>query len=229
MVSRVWAAPLLVAQALWVAARARRLPEAGGPRDGVAGRGSELRLLILGDSSAAGVGVADQAQALAGQVVAALSVRCCVRWRLLARSGATVGRAAAMLDALGEERFDVALVALGVNDVKNGVRLAAFEAGYGALLEALRGRFGVGHVVISGVPPMGAFPILPSPLREVMGARAGRFDAVLRRLAEAGDASHLPMDFEMDASAMAEDGFHPGAAVYAQWGTRAAALIGARA
>ncbi len=53
-------APLLVAQAVRDAARARRCcPRPTGAREGVVGpRRRALRLLIAGDSSAAGVGVA---------------------------------------------------------------------------------------------------------------------------------------------------------------------------
>ena len=40
--------PVLVAQALQVRRKALRLPEASGPRDGVAGDGPVLRLLIAG-------------------------------------------------------------------------------------------------------------------------------------------------------------------------------------
>jgi hypothetical protein len=59
--------PLLVVQALHTRARVPSLPEAAGAREGVLGRGAvALRLLIAGDSSAAGVGVATQQHALAG-------------------------------------------------------------------------------------------------------------------------------------------------------------------
>ena len=65
-------APLL----LWQGRRVRRdtpkLPEAEGPRDGIAGAdrpGRPLRLLIVGDSSAAGVGASVQDEALAGRLV----------------------------------------------------------------------------------------------------------------------------------------------------------------
>ena len=66
-------APLLVAQALATRRRAPVLPEAEGPREGRVGRGAgALRLLIAGDSSAAGVGVAHQRDALAGHLTRAL-------------------------------------------------------------------------------------------------------------------------------------------------------------
>ena len=64
--------PLFALQALWVVARAERLPEPPGPRSGVGGDGPDLRLLILGDSSAAGVGAERQEDALSGQLAARL-------------------------------------------------------------------------------------------------------------------------------------------------------------
>src|SRR5512139_1667681 len=87
--------PLLVAQAMHTRARVPRLPEAAGARDGVVGRGPvALRLLIAGDSSAAGVGVATQQQALAGQLVPRLAARrsAPIHWALLARSGLTTAQ-----------------------------------------------------------------------------------------------------------------------------------------
>ena len=64
--------PLLLAQARRLRKTALRLPEAAGPRSGVefpalraALVAEPLRLLVVGDSSAAGVGVDHQEQALA--------------------------------------------------------------------------------------------------------------------------------------------------------------------
>ena len=81
--------PLLVAQALLARRRVPRLPEAAGPRSGAVGRGPALKLLVVGDSSAAGVGVVHQREALAAQLAAqvAASNRVWVHWRLVARSG----------------------------------------------------------------------------------------------------------------------------------------------
>ncbi|NIP82235.1 MAG: SGNH/GDSL hydrolase family protein, partial [Gemmatimonadetes bacterium] len=49
-------APILVAQGLFVRWRTTRLPEPPGDREGVTGAGPPLRLLVAGDSAAAGVG-----------------------------------------------------------------------------------------------------------------------------------------------------------------------------
>ena len=64
--------PLLI-QALLLRKHALRLPEATGARQGSSGEGAPLRVLIIGDSSAAGVGVSTQHDALAGQLAIALA------------------------------------------------------------------------------------------------------------------------------------------------------------
>ena len=78
--------PVLLAQGRYVRGTTPRLPEAAGPRSGQMGdSGQALRLLLVGDSAAAGVGVARQEQALLGQLVAGLAPLRPLHWRLLAR------------------------------------------------------------------------------------------------------------------------------------------------
>ena len=218
--------PLLAAQALWVAARAARLPEAQGPRSGRFGQGPPLRVLILGDSSAAGVGVASQNRALSGRLATRLAPRFAVDWTLQARSGATARSARRSLDALDPRVFDVAVIALGVNDTKNGVRVSRWRRDYAALLETLFTRFGVSLVCASGVPPLDRFPLLPRPLRDVLGRRALALDLELRGLARAlGGVVHLPVGNALTPAGMAADGFHPGPAIYDEWARQVAGAI----
>lgn len=210
--------PVLAGQALYVISRALRLPEAAGPRAGSTGEGPLLRVLILGDSSAAGVGAPHQDQALTGQLVARLAQRYRVDWRLEARTGATTKDALARLGRIGPGRFDLVVVALGVNDVTRGVPLPVWLGRQRALVDRLKTGFGAKQIILSGLPPMGAFPLLPHPLRWVLGRQADRFDRALRaQVAPLPDVSVVTMDFELDAEHMAEDGFHPGPDVYAAW------------
>ena len=194
------------------------MPEPPGPRQGHAGAGPPLRLLILGDSSAAGVGAAHQDQALAGRLCAHLSDHVRLDWRLAARSGATTATALRMLDALGPASFDAAVIALGVNDVKNGLSAARWMRNYRALVDRLDTGFGTTTICASGVPPLQHFPLLPSPLRDVLGARAGRFDAILRDIAaDTPGLHHIPFDLDLGPHLMAADGFHPGPRAYDAW------------
>lgn len=61
--------PLLWLQARHVRRVTLRMPEPPGLRAGTAGGGPLIRLLVAGDSGAAGVGAPTQDQALCGQLV----------------------------------------------------------------------------------------------------------------------------------------------------------------
>ncbi|MEL6617594.1 MAG: SGNH/GDSL hydrolase family protein [Pseudomonadota bacterium] len=217
--------PVLGAQALWVVSRAMRLPEAAGARSGAVGQGKPLRLLIVGDSSAAGVGVPDQQMALAGRLSSRLAKTRRVEWQVLAASGGTAASTLRLMREAPGMQADVAVVALGVNDTKNGVPIARWRARYAGLMDLLQDRFGVEQIIASGLPPLGRFPLLPQPLRGVLGRRAVRFDQVLEQLCEqTAAATFVPLDLEMNTDQMAPDGFHPGPDIYDAW----AGLIAAR-
>lgn len=215
---KIGLAPLLLAQGLTVRRRALILPEAAGPRMGTEGDGPALRLLIIGDSSAAGVGAATQAEALAGQLAARLSPHYRLHWQVIARTGDTTARALDRLNATAPAPFDVAVTALGVNDVTHSVPLARWLTTQKRLRTLLSSRFGVRHVVQSGLPPLGAFPALPRPLRALMGMTARRFDTALAdSLSGHPTATHVAFSMPLTPSLMAPDGFHPGPAGYALW------------
>lgn len=211
---------------LWQARSARRhavvLPEAAGPRAGVVGRGPLLRLLIVGDSSAAGVGAATQDEALAGQLTRTLAAcaRRRVRWRLIARSGLSAPALVEHLRQLDDPlpRADVAVAVLGVNDVVEQLPTGPALLARGELATLLQARCGVRHVVFAPLPPMHDFPLLPQPLRGVIGRDAARLDAAQAAWAAARPGrpavSHCPIDLRLSAATMAADGFHPGPAVY---------------
>ncbi len=219
-------APLLLAQGRWVRWRVPKLPEPDGAREGSVGTGHALRLLILGDSAAAGVGADHQAEALSGRLVEQLGAQLAIDWQLRARSGDRCRDALAALRADPQLRCDVALLSIGVNDATALASPRRFADDMTALLEHLRRRVGAGLIVLSGLPPVGQFPALPQPLRWRLGAQARRLDRVLQRLAaDSADCLHLPFGPLPDAGVMARDGFHPGPPVYRLWAAAAAAPI----
>jgi lysophospholipase L1-like esterase len=222
-------APLLVAQAMAARHRAPELPEAAGPRHGRLGQGEGgLRLLIAGDSSAAGVGVSHQDQALAGTLTRALHSYTArpVHWTLLAQSGLTTQQLHALLRTQAPPRADVAVVVTGVNDVIDHIPPRRAVQHREALADWLLDERGVLHVVFAPLPPVHRFPLLPQPLRRVMGDDARRHDEALGRWAATrSDVSHLAIEFDLTLEAMASDGFHPGEPVYRACGEALAAHI----
>lgn len=210
-------APVLVAQGLITRARTPRLPEADGPRQGQVGRGAPLALLVAGDSSAAGVGVAHQRDALALPLASALAAAAGrrVHWQLLAQTGLDSAQTLALLQARAGLAADLAVVVTGVNDVTGQVASTRAVAAREALANWLRNAAGVRHVVFTPVPPMQAFPALPQPLRWVAGADAARHNRALRDWAATrSDVSCVDLQLPAQGEAVAADGFHPGADTY---------------
>ncbi len=223
--------PVLVAQAIATRTRVPRLPEAAGEREGATGRGPLLRLLMLGDSSAAGVGVARQSQALAGYLPPALATQAVVRvqWRLVAQSGLTSAQCLQHIESSAPFEADVAVVVLGVNDVVDQVPSRSAVAARESIANRLRNGHGVAHVVFAPLPPVQHFPALPQPLRWVAGRDAKRHDDAVAAWARTrSDVSHVPIDLPLNRELMAEDGFHPGEPVYRICGTALAEHIAAQ-
>ena len=231
--------PLLVVQGRGVRAKALKLPEAAGERHGVAGSGRVgLRVLIVGDSSAAGVGVGTQDEAFAGQLAQALAERtgAAVGWQLVATSGHTAADAARALARASLTTADLLVTALGVNDAVGQSRPGHFLRALDEIHALAVTRAQVTHTWHCGLPPLGTFPLLPQPLRWVLGRDAAHLDERLRRhLAGQTTRLHLPLpeapsrpgrDDTTPEGWMARDGFHPGLLGYRQWGRQVAEAIG---
>ena len=93
-----------------------RMPQPPGRRAGTAGRGSLVRLLVAGDSGAAGVGAATQDQALAGDLVRQLSRHHTVESCVLAANGLDSPGLLKLLQDAPSARFDVVVLSMGAND-----------------------------------------------------------------------------------------------------------------
>jgi lysophospholipase L1-like esterase len=219
--------PVLLAQGKRVRRTVPTLPEPPGEREGVVGRGPTLRLLILGDSAAAGVGAATQDEALSGQLAVSLAPTFRLHWKLLAFTGATTRDILRRLRHEPAASYDAVVTSLGVNDVTGRHTLATWRRQQEQLVELLATGFGARHILLSGLPPMHRFPALPQPLRWYIGSRARDFDHVLAGVAASRPGCEfLALGHEMmDVSAMASDGFHPGPPIYALWAREAARRI----
>lgn len=220
--------PLLLPQARWLRRTALRLPEATGVRQGRVGSGEvALRLLVVGDSSAAGVGVATQAQALALPLAQLLSERldAAVAWQLVAQSGVNAAQASNMLANAQLQPADVVVTVLGVNDVGAQTPATQFAAQLSSLWDRLRDRTGARWAVACGVPPMHLLPAVPQPLRWYLGRYARWLDAAMRRWAQQQGLGYCALDWAAAPGNLAADGFHPGPGLYPQWAGRLAELI----
>ena len=228
-------APVLLIQGRRVRRVTPRLPPAAGPQEGTAGAGADpVRLVVVGESTAMGVGVAAHDAGLVGHTARALggTLGRPVSWRVLGRGGAT---ARALLREFIEPgpplEADVVVVILGVNDTLAFSSPAQWIGALDALLRSFRRRSLATAVVLAAVPPMQHFPALVSPLRQVLGLRASVLDRAAIAWAKSRPAvSHVPYPFATPAEIpeiFCADGFHPSVMGYQRWSAALAAAAAA--
>ncbi|WP_169726028.1 SGNH/GDSL hydrolase family protein [Aestuariibacter salexigens] len=185
-----------------------------------------MRLLIVGDSSAAGVGAESQQQALAFLLAEHLGRKFHIDWVLHARSGANTRDALAMIEEVPAQPFDIVITVLGVNDVTSRIGKRHWLIQQQRLHQLISGRFHAPKIVVCGLPPIGEFPALPQPLRWYLGQRAHIFERSLKAsVAQHSHAEFFALDFSNDVTHMASDGFHPGPKAYQSWAQKLAMRI----
>jgi lysophospholipase L1-like esterase len=182
------------------------------------GRGS--RLLVLGDSTGAGVGADAGADSVAGRL-RSLNPHLLVENR--ARQGARIRDLAQQVQATERTRYDAVLVFVGGNDVLQLTPGEDFEARAHEALGQLQGRADL--VVV--VPPgnVGLSPPLAWPLDRWMSRRAKWVNNTLQRVSEMHGAQCVELfredgqdPFQADpARFFADDGFHPSSDGYGLW------------
>ncbi|SDT92611.1 Lysophospholipase L1 [Halopseudomonas salegens] len=212
-------------QALWVKRTALRLPDAAPPWRGlvaspgsVAGITEPLRLLILGESTVAGVGVADQTMALSGQLAQHWSAQRQrpVEWVACGRNGARARDCLRdLLPEVAGQYWDMVVIVLGVNDTTHLTGRSRWRREIRALLASFSACSQ--QLVLTAVPPLAHFHALPQPLRGWFGLRSGLLDQDLRAEAETAGAAHIAFDLPMQSRYLAEDGYHPSAQGYQLW------------
>lgn len=231
-------APILLLQGRQVRRRTLRLPEPTGPRHGLAlpkqteaNQRPSLQLLILGDSSAAGVGVAQQQDALAMPLAQQLAedLQRPVAWQLLAKSGLSSADLLAQLSGPWKHctlGADCVLLVLGVNDCTGGISPKRFGHNIRRILHLLHRANPPAQppqVLLSAVPDMRHMPALPAPLKHYLGCRAKQLDRQLLALSQTAPTLHyLATRQHLQVSDCAADGFHPGASGYRTWAALAA-------
>jgi lysophospholipase L1-like esterase len=219
--------PILWLQGRHVRKHTPRLPGAAGPTVGtIPAADVPLRLLVIGESTVAGVGAPDHAHGLTGQVAGALAARTgrTVHWKALGKIGATARAARTELVAeVPQAPVDLVVLALGVNDVLRLHTARRWTRDLTHLIGDIRARVGPAPVVVASVPPLGSFPAFPQPLRAVLGLRALLLDRAAQRCVPTLiRVAHSPAQLDAADTAFGRDGFHPSVRGYRLWGAQIA-------
>lgn len=216
--------PILFWQAKKVRRTVLRLPDAQGPNVGLIGdKGIPVNLLVLGESTVAGVGVADHSLALTGQIAQALALKIQkpVRWQAVGKNGITAADACKILiPRVLDEPVNVVVLALGVNDVLAIRSAKQWISDLDQLIFELRKKVGDVPVILASVPPMGKFLVFPQPLRAVLGMRSFILDrAAIQYALTSVNVTHSPGLIIQELNLFfGLDLVHPSALGYKEWG-----------
>lgn len=223
--------PFVAVQGLRLRRIAPRLAGAAGESIGRVGSGRVLRLLAIGDSIIAGVGAATLDRALVGCTARALAdtMDVAVEWEAHGRSGATSAQVLTdLVPTIDPRPADAIVVSVGVNDVTALSTLRAWRSNLLALVAALHRHSPGAVIVVAGLPPLRLFPLIPEPLRRLIGLRGETLDAVSRELLRAHPGVfHVTVKFDMREGSFCPDGFHPSEQSYIEFGQAMAASIAA--
>jgi lysophospholipase L1-like esterase len=213
--------PIAAIQAKWLKATIRMAPPAAGPTSGIVDAslpGQPLAIAVVGDSTAAGCGVANHDESFTGWLAreTAARARRSVRWQVVGQFGATARRIRyRLLPQLGQD-LDAAVFLGGGNDVMSGCNPEQWREDLAAIIDDLQQR--ADQVVVAGVPPFALFPSIPAALGRVLTARAKALDEVSRQLCAARPGTTWVTITETAPSHFfASDRFHLSAAGYRRW------------
>ena len=221
---------LVASQLLWLKYNGTPVPVPDIPRGkhtvsagGTKNDGPALTYVILGDSTSIAQG-ARYAEGYAAQSATYLAQTHTVTWQNVGVSGA---RAADVLhDQLPQAialKPDVALVAVGANDVTHVTSNNSVVASLQSVIQQLRKANPHVYIVLTGSPDMGSPPRLPQPLRWIAGKRTVGLNKRIVTLAEKNHVTFAPIavktgpTFRKHPELFAQDHFHPNAQGYKLW------------
>lgn len=218
---------LVLGVEIWLALRREYLPTDDPlDLDGVFGAkdAPPLRLVVLGDSTAAGIGVDDAAEAYPAVLARRLATATGRRVVLTA-----LGVAGARVEDVATEQAplaaaadpDVVFVGIGANDVTHLTSLRDVRARMERVLQVLEE---TGAAVVVAGPPDMRVPVWHQPLRQLSYLRGLQVADAIEDVARARGVAVVELAeetgpfFAADPEAhFSTDGFHPGALGYRRW------------
>ena len=214
--------PLLYLQGQYTRRKVGLLPEAGGDKFGLAGNGdTSVKLLVLGESTVAGLGAASHDRALAGRFAEQLSNRLGkpVEWNVIGRNGVTAERTINELIPLVPDKvFDYILLGLGGNDVMKLSSPRKWRRDMTRLLGILREKNPNAIIFISNCPMIKYSPAIPHPVKFLLWELSKMHDANIKQFTSGMDRVfyyHQPPDVKLEG--FFADGIHPSEQGYADW------------
>lgn len=215
-------APFLYMQAVVTRWKVGLLPDAAGPFHGTAGsEGNQETLLVLGESTVAGLGARDHERGLAGQFAGYLAAarHSTINWHVLGKAGVTARRTIdELLPHVPDLEFDHILLGLGGNDVMKLSPPSRFRRDMAELIGRLRERSPRASFYMSNCPMIILSPVIPWPSKQLLWELSKMHDLNMREMASIlGGVQYFPQPVDVEPEGFFADGIHPSERGYRDW------------
>lgn len=216
-----FALPVYIAQGMRVRMTRPRLAPPEGRHSGlVPGKGKPVRLLVLGDSSAATVGADSVEHSIAHNLASRIGVHSGnpVEWRAAGFNSATsLDLRDHVVPNLDRAQWDIIVISVGTNDAKNWRTISGFRKSFGGMLYALRARYPDARIAWCRMIDPRLIPALPQPMANILSIRTAAMNSAGERLCRERFALALdPVPVE-GPDGFSHDGFHASESGYRYW------------
>ncbi len=225
--------PIMYFQAKNIRATIPKLPEAKGST-GVVNIGAQksLNMLVIGESTVAGVGVENHDEGFSGTLARELAKAndSNVNWKVYAKSGYTAKKVADyIVDKIGEKEIDLIVVGLGGNDAFTLNSPKRWSLHILELVNKLRTKFGEVPIVFTNMPPIKEFPAFTSLIKFVIGNLVEILGKTLQHITKNDDNLFYnaeiitvagwvkKLNLKEDKKDFFSDGVHPSKFTYQVW------------
>lgn len=225
--------PVLIIQGWIIQHKLKKLPEAEG-NSGLAGNKYKKHksILIIGESTMAGVGINEHREGFAGTLAQELSTQLEIKisWQVHAKRGFTAKQVTRyIVPEINEKQFDLIVVGLGGNDtfaIRNPYKWIKH---INELIELLHHKFNNTPVAFLNLPPIKDFPAFSFLMKKTMGNLVFILNNALKEFitnqpkvyfnSEPIQLKNWIKEFEefKDSSNFFSDGVHPSELTYKLW------------
>ena len=225
--------PVLYVQGEMIKARVPILPEAAEPQ-GLTFKKDRplLKLISIGESTIAGVGVDTHDEGFTGTLAQHLSEKyhASVSWRVYAQNGYNAGDVhKQLLPRITEPEVDLIVIGLGGNDAFELNTPWRWKRNIRKVIATLQAKFPDTPIVFNNMPPIRIFPAFTGLIQFIMGNLVEMFGEELARIVTEYDQVYYHgtvinfeswskiEDIEPEPTLFFSDGVHPSKLAYQIW------------
>ncbi len=219
-------APIAHIQGAYFFIKMKKLNDPTGDRIGSLGEGKSIDILVIGDSSALGVGCKTIQETATGTLVSHLAKEFKVNYTICAYTGFTTAQVYEKVKEIDIKKYNYIIISLGSNDIVNCTPMRIWEKQTYHLFNYIDQNFNPDQLFISAVPPFEKLKTLPNSIKNYLSYESKILNKHYINLSnKKSNYQFIDLGFEFKDNHISEDNFHPSNILYNIQGNRLHQLI----